>query len=435
VLVGLAARSGACVDVGGPRVVVAAAVGERADGVAQAVVAGPAEAGALALARLDGDRGLPGVGGERAVGRVAVAAVADLAEHGGGADRPLGVSEQRAERRPVDVVGQRGADLGGQLGDPGHQRFQRGDDGEHDLAARLGLELPGAAFGAGAQPCEQLAGAAAPAVVVAGEEALKALLAEPARVDRRRVALEEHERDRAVDLGEDPRRAGPELLELGAQLVGQRHARVNEVLTRARERAQRLGRVRVRHQHTEAVAVGAGQLGQHKRVKAVALAARRAKPRAHRGDLIGMDRDHPQTRVQQPLDQQPIRPLDRHQRDVELEQPHTQGAQPAFVMPVAPTLDDPPVPVDNADGVLLAGPIDASEPTPCHDHLQSTLPVAGDEVPWRGLIDGALTAQVPVAARGTSTDHRETQLSRWPSARARRAGVLPVTAGTPEDDQ
>jgi hypothetical protein len=105
-------------------------------------------------------------------------------------------------------------------------------------------------------------------------------------------------------------------------------------------------------------------------------------------------------------------------------------------MTVAATLNDPPVAVDNADGMLLAGLIDASEATLSHHHsLRSALTVAGEEVPWRGLIDGALTAQVPVAARGTSPDHRETPLSRWPSTRARLAGVLPVTAGNPEDDQ
>jgi len=55
VLVAAAARSGAVFDVGRPRIVVAAGVGERADRRAEAVVAGPAEARALGLARFDGD--------------------------------------------------------------------------------------------------------------------------------------------------------------------------------------------------------------------------------------------------------------------------------------------------------------------------------------------------------------------------------------------
>ena len=75
----------------------AGAVGEHADGVAQALVAGPAEAGDLALAGLDRDGGLAGVGGERVAGGVACAVVADLGDQLGGGDDRLGVAEQRQE--------------------------------------------------------------------------------------------------------------------------------------------------------------------------------------------------------------------------------------------------------------------------------------------------------------------------------------------------
>ena len=71
--------------------------------------------------------------------------------------------------------------------------------------------------------------------------------------------------------------------------------------------------------------IGARQLAQHERVEPVRLAARDPKPRAGRGDLVGMQREHPQPRVQQPLDQQPVRPLDRDQRNL---QPHQLPAQP-----------------------------------------------------------------------------------------------------------
>ena len=118
----------------------AAGVGERADRVAQAVVAGPAEAGALGLAGFDGDGGLAAVGGERGVGRVAVAAVAHLGEHRGGQMAVLGSRNSERKVGAVGVVCERGADLAGELGDPGDDRFQRGDEREHDLAARFGLE-------------------------------------------------------------------------------------------------------------------------------------------------------------------------------------------------------------------------------------------------------------------------------------------------------
>ena len=66
------------------------------------------------------------------------------------------------------------------------------------------------------------------------------------------------------------------------------------------------------------------QLAQHERVKPVRLTTRRPEPRPGRRDLIGMQRQQPQPRIQQPLDQQPVRPLDRDQRHL---QPHQRAAQ------------------------------------------------------------------------------------------------------------
>jgi len=57
--------------------------------------------------------------------------------------------------------------------------------------------------------------------------------------------------------------------------------------------------------------VGTRQLAQHERVEAVGLAARRPEARTGGRDLVGMQRQKPQPRVEQPLDQQPVRPLDR----------------------------------------------------------------------------------------------------------------------------
>ena len=60
----VAAGAGGGVAVGGPGVPVAGAVGQCVERVAQALVAGAPEAGVLAFAGLDGDRGLAAVGGE-----------------------------------------------------------------------------------------------------------------------------------------------------------------------------------------------------------------------------------------------------------------------------------------------------------------------------------------------------------------------------------
>jgi hypothetical protein len=94
----------------------------------------------------------------------------------------------------------------------------------------------GAAAGGVAQPSDQLPGRLAAAVVVAGQEARHALLAETVGIGRGWVALEELKRDWAVDVAEDMRGAGPERLQLRAQLVGDRDTVTDEVLARARQR-------------------------------------------------------------------------------------------------------------------------------------------------------------------------------------------------------
>ena len=124
--------------------------------------------------------------------------------------------------------------------------------------------------------------------------------------------------------GEDHRGAGPEALELGARLVGQRDAGLHEVLARAAERQQRLGLIAVGHHHAEAVTVGARTHAEHERVEAVGLAARGPKTRSDGVHLVGMDRHHPQPGVEQPLDHEPVRALDRGQLH---SQPHKGVAQ------------------------------------------------------------------------------------------------------------
>ena len=73
-----------------PGVPVAGSVRQRAERAAQALVARPAEAGRFAFAGLDRDRGLAGVGGERVAGWVTRGAVTDLRQHLRGADHAAG---------------------------------------------------------------------------------------------------------------------------------------------------------------------------------------------------------------------------------------------------------------------------------------------------------------------------------------------------------
>ena len=157
-----AAGAGALVDVVCPGVPVSGAVGEDAHVVAQALVAGPAEGGVAALAGLDRDGGLAGVGGERVVGRVAGAVVADLGEQPGGGHDALGVAEEGEEDRAVGVGSGGAGDLAGELADLLDDRPQRGDEADHGGASCVSLELADDGAGCAAQPGEQLGGVRRP---------------------------------------------------------------------------------------------------------------------------------------------------------------------------------------------------------------------------------------------------------------------------------
>ena len=144
--------------------------------------------------------------------------------------------------------------------------------------------------------------------------------------------LQKRERDLAVQVGEQANWAGPEALELGAQLVTKRLPRLDQVLAPAAQRLQRLGLIAVRLQHPEAVVVGARQLAQHERVEPVGLAARWPESRAGRRHLVGVQRQHLEPGVEQPLDQHPVRALDRDQLNLEAHKLATQRLQPRLIM-------------------------------------------------------------------------------------------------------
>jgi len=114
------------------------------------------------------------------------------------------------------------------------------------------------------------------------------------------------------------------------------------------------------------VAVGASELGQHEAVKDIALAAGHAMARSHRLDLVRVHRDDQQTRVKQTLDQQTIGSLQRHQRDLETDQPRAQRPDARLVVTEPAALHDPTPLVDHANRVLLAGPVNAMKPRLAH---------------------------------------------------------------------
>ena len=78
--------------------------------------------------------GLAGVGGERVVGGVAGAVVADLGEQAGGGHDALAVAEEGEEDRAVGVGSDGAGDLAGELADLLHDWSQRSDESDNGVA-------------------------------------------------------------------------------------------------------------------------------------------------------------------------------------------------------------------------------------------------------------------------------------------------------------
>jgi hypothetical protein len=148
----------------------------------------------------------------------------------------------------------------------------RGNQAQHQCSAGGQFQRADPGLGGATEPYEQLCGRLAAGVVLPDKEPVQARCSEAARVSGARVALKERERDPAVQVAEQAQRTGPEP--------------PPETLNRSR-------------------------------------AAR---------DLVWMQRQDPQPRVQQPLDQQPVRPLDRDQPHLVAHERAAQRPQPRLVM-------------------------------------------------------------------------------------------------------
>ena len=155
----VAAGAGAVVEVGGPGAGAAGVAGEVGDGVAELLVAGPAEADGADLAGLAGGGCGAGEAGQRFGGGEAGAAVADLGEQAGGADSAG--AGQRGEDVRVGVQGELLGDLPGQgldlLGEGGQDAEQGAGD-----AGLAGPSLPVAPRGAAVRRACRTAGSVWP---------------------------------------------------------------------------------------------------------------------------------------------------------------------------------------------------------------------------------------------------------------------------------
>lgn len=277
-----------------------------------------------------------------------------------------------------------------------------------------------------------VAGGLAPAVVLARKERGQALDAERVGVNGAGVALQESARDRALELGEDPGRSGPEALKLGARLVGQRHASLHEILAAAGQRGSAAWTwvPTTRDPRGRGSAPGAPSSGRRRaqargsgggrfwpaRTKRSCRTGRTCRPRP--GTWAAQLRPgwvHSDHGVKQPLDQHPVRALDRHQRHFVAHERAAQRPQPSLVVGERGRQQLLARLVADEHMMLLGRPVDTRVVTYHLDRSSAGTSQRPDpEAPVRALIDRPSTGLRRVAACGTSP-RWEGLVSRGPS--------------------
>jgi len=194
---------------------------------------------------------------------------------------------------------------------------------------------------------------------VPSEERGHAPFADAARGLRRRVAVEELEGDRRVDVGDYLRGAGKELLEQAAQLIRCGDAPADEVVAHADQTAQRFGLVGQQHERTEAVTIGAQQVGEQVRIAEVGLALRGGVARPRRLDDAGMDPHDGELAFDECVDDEAGRPRDgdaQPGRRRQLDEPRGELAHARGGVCDGELRDD-----RTAHGVLPRGPVQTDE--------------------------------------------------------------------------
>jgi hypothetical protein len=115
--------------------------------------------------------------------------------------------------------------------------------------------------------------------------------------------------------------------------------------------------------------IGSGELAEDERVEAIRLATGRAKAWPSRGDLVGMQREHPQPGIEQALDENAVGTLDRDALHVQAHQSAAQCPQPSLVMRERRGQQRVARLVLDEDVVLLGRPVDPRAVS--HRHLPS----------------------------------------------------------------
>ncbi len=236
--------------------------------------------------------------------------------------------------------------------------------------------------------------------------------------------MEEPQRGWAVDVSEQADGAGEHDPEVGAELVGDRNAGLDEVLAGPHVRAQcdRGGAIGL--QGPPAVAVGAQAIRQHVGVGAVRLVARGAvalpqclhRPARHDDDL--------QAGLEQRVDHGPVGPFDRHPASAGSFDTRAELAKPIGAVRHVELFDGLALAVDDAHRMAVGRPIDTGVAGGGIMHVCLLADVAVGKHPvvagrvCRSLTDRRSGALSPIASRHV-LGHRTSRNSSWRSSRKR----------------
>jgi len=244
------------------------------------------------------------------------------------------------------------------------------------------------------------------------------------------IAGEEGQRNGRVDVGKDGRGAGPEALEQGAELIGERDALGDEGVAAAHERAQGAGVVGGRTQRGEAMAIRAQQIRQDEGIAGVTLGAggRVARTRGFEG--IGVDGHHLEPGIDERVDEQARGPFQGNPQVATAadaaQTPDKRGESLSGVWHGALPPDAAGL-VDDADRVSPTRPVDADGESHCITSGDGET-LRGERsgrslTDWRSGLPGHV-ARHPVAGLGLSRFHSGERVSSWPS-RGERSRLSP----------
>ncbi|GAB7042528.1 hypothetical protein JCM9533A_63780 [Catenuloplanes niger JCM 9533] len=326
------------------------------------------------------------------------------------------------------------ADLLGEGLDLGADRGDGGEVGASDARESLAVVAAGAGGGAG-DPGVQDGWVGAAAVTDACQPRGQAFRREPVDCVLAGESGQEPQTDRGVEVAEQVDDGGQRGLQMGAQLVGRSDTMCDQVFAGPAQFAQRDGGLAVEQQRCQPAPVGAHGVGKDVGVESVVLVPGRAVTPSQGFDLRRWDHQDGAAGGQQRVDHRPVAAFDADLVDTVPVQDGVQPVQTCFGMGDAEPFDRIAVAVDDADGVVVFGPVDTGgDHSPLaggvlHTHccLSAAQPVGKHlAVPGhhsRLLIERRSHTHSPVADRGVP-GRRASQNSCWTS-KVERAGRWP----------